>query len=69
MRNLSVTSLEGIEIYRSVAEVPVQYQNSSVCGAILMWTQVGDRGQGSPLTWRRALIALGLIGIGLLILR
>jgi hypothetical protein len=69
VRTLSVTSLEGIEIYRTVAQVPVQYQNRGSCGVVLIWTQVGDRGEGSPLTWRRVLIALGLIGLGVLILR
>ena len=69
LRTLPVTALEGIEIYRSSAQVPVQYQNRANCGAVLIWTQVGDRGEGSPLTWRRVLIALGLIGIGLLILK
>jgi hypothetical protein len=69
LRTLSVTSVEGIEIYRTSAQVPVQYQNRANCGAVLIWTQVGDRGQGSPLTWRRVLIAVGLIGIGLLILQ
>lgn len=67
LRTLSVTSLEGIEIYRSVAHVPVQYQNRANCGAVLIWTQVGDRGAGSPLTWRRVLIAAGLFGVGWLI--
>ena len=69
VRALSVTMLEGIEIYRSGAQVPVQYQNRANCGAVLIWTQVGDRGEGSPLTWRRVFIALGLIGIGYLFLR
>ncbi len=69
VRTLSVTSLEGIEIYRTAGQVPVQYQNRASCGAVLLWTQVGDRGQGSPLTWRRVAIAVGLIGIGLLILK
>ena len=69
LRMLSVNSLEGIEIYRSPAQVPVQYQNRANCGAVLIWTQVGDRGEGSPLTWRRVLVAIGLLGIGLLVLR
>ena len=69
VRTLSVIMLEGIEIYRSSVGVPVQYQNRANCGAVLIWTQVGDRGEGSPLTWRRVAIALGLIGIGFLILR
>ena len=69
VRTLSVVMLEGIEIYRSSVGVPVQYQNRANCGAVLIWTQVGDRGEGSPLTWRRVAIALGLIGIGFLILR
>jgi hypothetical protein len=69
LRTLSVASVEGIEIYRTVGQVPVQYQSRGSCGAVLIWTQVGDRGQGSPLTWRRVLIAVGLLGIGFLLLR
>lgn len=36
------TDIEGIEIYRSVAEAPPQYQGLNAgCSAILVWTRVG----------------------------
>jgi hypothetical protein len=69
LRMTSATMLEGIEIYRTAAQVPAQYQNRASCGAVLIWTQIGDRGEGKPLTWRRILITLGLIGAGLILVR
>lgn len=69
LRMTSATVVEGIEIYRTPAQVPAQYQNRASCGAILIWTQIGDRGEGRPLTWRRVLITLGLIAGGFMILR
>jgi hypothetical protein len=69
LRMTSATVLEGIEIYRTAAQVPAQYQNRASCGAVLIWTQIGDRGEGKPLTWRRVLITLGLIGAGVILVR
>ncbi len=69
LRNTSVLDLEGIEIYRSSALIPVQYQNRAGCGAVLVWTQIGDRGEGSPLTWRRVLITIGLATTALVLFR
>ena len=69
LRMTSATVLEGIEIYRTAAQVPAQYQNRAMCGAVLIWTQLGDRGEGKPLTWRRVLITLGLIGAGVILVR
>ncbi len=69
LRMMSALSVEGIEIYRTAGQVPVQYQNRASCGAVLVWSQVGDRGEGSPLSWRRVLIALGLATTALVLLR
>lgn len=69
VHHLPVSSIEGIEIYRSLAMVPPQYQGRGTCTTVLIWTQVGDRGQGSPLTWRRVFMALGFIALGVLLLR
>jgi hypothetical protein len=39
---VSPTQLEGIEVYRHAAEVPVEFQRpDSSCGAIVLWTRVG----------------------------
>lgn len=36
--------IEGIEVYRTMAEAPVQYQGLRAgCGAILVWTRIGRR--------------------------
>ncbi len=59
---ISALDVEGIEIYRTLAQVPVQYQNRSGCGVVLVWTPVDDRGRGTPLTWRRVFIAVGVLG-------
>lgn len=69
IRMLAVSFIEGIEIYRSLAMIPVQYQGRSSCSAVLIWTQIGDRGKGAPLTWRRVLIALGFISLGVMLVR
>lgn len=67
---LTVSSLEGIEIYRTeLYHLPPRYQTGQGCPVVLIWSQIGDRGQGSPLTWKRILIAVGLIGLGVVLLR
>jgi hypothetical protein len=66
---LSALDVEGIEIYRTMAQVPVQYQHRGACGVVLVWTPIDDRGRGTPLTWRRVFIALGVIGTLLLLMQ
>ena len=66
---VSAQDIEGIEIYRTIAQIPVQYQDRGGCGAVLVWTPVDDRGQGTPLTWRRVVIAVGVIGTLFLLTR
>ena len=69
LRLTPTSNVEGIEIYRTQSMVPVEYQGRSTCGAVLIWTRIGDRDTGSPLTWRRILMAGALIVGGFLILR
>ena len=69
VRFLTVTTLEGIEIYRSEMYLPPRYQIGQGCPVVLVWTQIGDRGNGTPITWRRILIGVGIIGAGVLLLR
>jgi hypothetical protein len=39
---LRIVDLEGIEVYRSSSEAPLQYLSTgTVCGVILLWTRVG----------------------------
>jgi hypothetical protein len=66
---VGVSEVEGIEVYRTQAQVPVIYQGRSSCGAVLIWTQIGDRGEGSPLSWRRVFMALGILTLGYLLIR
>jgi hypothetical protein len=66
---VGVSEVEGIEVYRTQAQVPVIYQGRSHCGAVLIWTQIGDRGEGSPLSWRRVFMALGILTLGYLLIR
>jgi hypothetical protein len=70
VRFLTVTSIEGIEIYRTeLYHLPPRYQTGQGCPVVLIWTQIGDRGEGTPITWRRVLIGVGIIGAGVLLLR
>lgn len=36
------SEVEGIEVYRSGAEVPAEYSSGSGCGAVLIWTRRGE---------------------------
>lgn len=56
--------LEGVEIYRGLAEMGEYYDNTG-CGVILLWTRrTGD--DAPPFTWRRLVglaVTFGLIGL------
>jgi hypothetical protein len=54
---LSPSIVEGVEVYRGVAEMPGTFHDETGCGVVLVWTQRGE-GISRPLTWRR-LAALG----------
>jgi hypothetical protein len=61
----SPESIEGIEIYRSAAEIPIQYSGNNNCGAILVWTRrpTGTR----AFSWKRLLIGAGAF-LGLVVI-
>jgi hypothetical protein len=42
LADLSVANLSGVEIYRSLSEVPMQYSGvGSTCGVLMLWTRRG----------------------------
>jgi len=64
---VSPQDLEGIEIYRSDVETPVEFLNRSGCGAIVMWTRDGEPGRLS--FWKSLILGAGAIGLGLLLMQ
>ena len=57
--------VEGIEIYRGVNEVPVEYAHRSACGLVMVWSRIDATG-GRPFSWKRLL--MGAAAAGFLIL-
>ena len=53
--------LEGIEVYRSTNEIPVELARPGVCAAVAFWSRVGSP-DGAPLSLRRILIGGALLG-------
>jgi hypothetical protein len=58
--------LEGVELYNNRAFLPERYANRNHCAVALFWTRRDMEG-ARPFTWRRALIAGGLVA-GMLLL-
>ncbi len=61
---VNVTDLEGLEVYRG-SNAPVRFTRSG-CGAILAWTREPGARDGSPFSWRRLGIGLGIVLLGIL---
>lgn len=60
--------LEGVEVYRGLAETPGEYYDENHCGAILLWTK-RDAGGGGPLNRPRVLAAVfGFLALALVVL-
>lgn len=59
--------VEGVEIYRGVNQIPVEYSFRARCGLVLIWTRQ-DLPGARPFSWKRLLIGVGVGGflIGLL---
>lgn len=58
---VSTADLEAVEVY-SMSEAPGEFQHGS-CGAVVLWTRPpGTDGDGSPWSWRRALVAASILG-------
>lgn len=51
---LSPESVAGIEIYGSASEAPTQYVTGP-CGAIVIWTRRGTRGENGTSNWKEVL--------------
>jgi hypothetical protein len=60
---VSPQDLEGVEIYRGLAQLPGMYHDASGCGVILLWTRRIADGEGRPFSWKRLLGAVGAVGI------
>lgn len=54
--------VEGVEVYVGLAQLPGAYHDENGCGVILVWTRRGTD-SGSPMTWRRALVGVGILGL------
>lgn len=60
LSSIDASQLEGIEVYRSAAEVPPEYASGiGDCGVILAWSNRRLDG-ARPLTWKRLAIGVGL---------
>ena len=65
---LSAQEIEAIEVYRGV-ETPIRF-GSSPCGAVVVWTRVGEPVPGRGSFWKRFLVAAsGLTTIAFLLNR
>jgi outer membrane cobalamin receptor len=60
---LPTMDIEAVEVYHGVS-LPVQF-GSNPCGGILVWTRIGERGEGGGSFWKRLGIAvvLGMLAI------
>jgi hypothetical protein len=58
--------LEGVELYNNSAFLPHRYANRGYCAVALFWTRRDIEG-GGPFTWKRALLAGGILS-GILLL-
>ena len=53
--------VEGVEIYRSRLQLPVEYAARAACGATMVWMRRDIPGR--PLSWTRIGVAAGLLGV------
>ena len=66
--HIQATDLEGIEVYRGVAEVPPEYaMGAGGCGVILAWSNRRVDG-ARAFSWKRVGIFGGLVGLAFFIL-
>jgi hypothetical protein len=61
-------ALEGIEIYRSNAEIPAEMRTNGSCGAIAMWTRPGEPTTGRWTLFQKIFTAAGGTALLLLLL-
>jgi len=58
---LQISHLEAIEVYHG-ATAPIQYSRNTTCGTILVWTRDPQPLERGVFSWRRILVAGGLLG-------
>lgn len=54
--------VEGVEIYRGLHQIPVEYYQPGMCALVLFWTRM-DNPYAAPMTWRRVGIVAAVLGI------
>lgn len=64
---ISVGDLEGIEVFRGATH-PVHYSNNP-CGSVVLWSRDPSTVEGEPFTWRRLLVAAGIVTASFLLTR
>jgi hypothetical protein len=60
--------VEGVEIYVGLAQLPGIYHDDTGCGVLLVWTRRAPDG-GTPMTWRRVVVATGIVAAMFLLIR
>jgi hypothetical protein len=61
-----VDRVEGVEIYRSLHQIPQEYQSQRHCALMLVWTRPAI---GNPFTLKRVLTAAGAVAAFILLIR
>jgi hypothetical protein len=64
LRDLPVSSVEGVEIYRDRFDIPPEYRHPEVCGVVLVWSRPlrpGEGERGPALL--RLLAAVGIFAL------
>ncbi len=57
---LATTDVEAVEVYHG-ANAPIRFAGQSSCGVVMVWTRDPVTAEGSPLSWRRVVAAVGLV--------
>ena len=57
-----INGVEGIEVYHG-SSVPIEYSGMTTCGVVMLWSRDPSTGSGTPFTWTRLAVAIGLGGI------
>jgi hypothetical protein len=65
---ISTDALEGVEFYTGSVQMPMEYAHRGFCAVALFWSR-HDIEDARPLTWRRVLLAAGMVIIGVVLVR
>ena len=64
---LTPSGIEAIEVYRSSAGTPAQFQYPNTCGAVVFWTRTVGETDAEKFNWRRVALAGGVLAAIVLI--